>query len=74
MVREEFDDEYFMRQALKEAAIALGESRMPEAWLALRDAFAGSAIPSAILLGMSLLLLFRPSMKKFVPLRAEHAH
>lgn len=45
----------FMTRGSEEAAIALGESRMPEAWPALRDAFPGSRIPSAILLGMSLL-------------------
>jgi hypothetical protein len=45
----------FMRRGSEEAAIALGESRMPEAWPALRDAFPRSHIVSAILLGMSLL-------------------
>jgi hypothetical protein len=45
----------FMTRGSEEAAIALGESRMPEAWPALRDAFARSTIPSAILLGLSLL-------------------
>jgi HEAT repeat protein len=39
----------------EEAAIALGESRMAEAWPVLRDAFELSSVQSAILLGMSLL-------------------
>jgi hypothetical protein len=45
----------FMSLGSEEAAIALGESRIPEAWPSLRDAFPGSSIQSAILLGMSLL-------------------
>jgi HEAT repeat protein len=45
----------FMGGGSEEAAIALGESRMAEAWPVLRDAFEGSRIQSAILLGMSLL-------------------
>jgi HEAT repeat protein len=45
----------FLAGGSEEAAIALGESRLPEAWPALRDAFQGSTIQSAILLGMSLL-------------------
>jgi hypothetical protein len=45
----------FMTRGSEEAAIALGESRMPEAWPALRDAFPRSPVAGAILLGMSLL-------------------
>jgi HEAT repeat protein len=37
------------------AAIALGESRIPEAWPLLRDAFTGSPAPSAVILGIALL-------------------
>lgn len=45
----------FMAGGSEEAAIALGESRMPEAWPVLRDGFEGSPVQSAVLLGMSLL-------------------
>jgi hypothetical protein len=45
----------FLTRGSEEAAIALGESRLPEAWPALRDAFPRSPIAGAILLGMSLL-------------------
>ena len=37
------------------AAIALGESKIAEAWPLLRDAFPGSAVPSAVILGIALL-------------------
>jgi hypothetical protein len=45
----------FLRRGNEEAAIALGESRMPEAWTELRDAFPNSPIQSGILLGIALL-------------------
>jgi hypothetical protein len=45
----------FLARGSEEAAIALGESRIPEAWPVLRDAFPGSAVTSAVLLGISLL-------------------
>lgn len=45
----------FLAAGSEEAAIALGESRMPEAWPVLRDAFEGSKVQSSVLLGMSLL-------------------
>lgn len=47
--------EHRNREMAEGAAIALGESRMAEAWHVLRDAFERSSVQSAILLGMSLL-------------------
>jgi HEAT repeat protein len=44
-----------MQGGSEEAAVALGESRMPEAWPVLRDGFERSSVQSAVLLGMSLL-------------------
>lgn len=45
----------FMEHGNEEAAVALGESRLAEAWPALREAFGRSSIQSAILLAMALL-------------------
>jgi HEAT repeat protein len=45
----------FLRAGDEEAAIALGESRLAEAWPVLRAAFEGSRIQSSILLAMALL-------------------
>jgi hypothetical protein len=45
----------FLKEGNPEAAIALGESRLAEAWPALRDAFEESPIKSEILLGMALM-------------------
>jgi hypothetical protein len=45
----------FMKAGNPEAAIALGESRLAEAWPPLRDAFPTSPIQSEILLALSLL-------------------
>jgi HEAT repeat protein len=44
-----------MKAGNPEAAIALGESRLAEAWPPLRDAFPTSPIQSEILLALSLL-------------------
>jgi HEAT repeat protein len=43
------------QETAEAAAIALGESRLTEAWPVLRDAFEGSAVKSAVMLGISLL-------------------
>jgi hypothetical protein len=45
----------FLERGNEEAAVALGESRLAEAWPVMRDAFGESRIQSAILLGMALL-------------------
>jgi HEAT repeat protein len=45
----------FLRAGNEEAAIALGESRMGEAWPVLRGAFEGSRIQSSIVVAMALL-------------------
>lgn len=45
----------FLQRGNGEAAIALGESRLAEAWPPLRDAFATSPVQSEILVGLSLL-------------------